>query len=470
MVASDFIVLIAFSLAWWLGLYLLARDLRNPQLRFTGLGLAIYALALGAYLLATVAPEPEVSTTLARWGWPLLFLPALFWAGALFYLLPETAAARRSLDRIVSWGLPLLAILLYLLTASTELIFTTTSNTATGLEVSPGPWYGLLVAEIVIFMLIALLLLGQAIRAHRPPHLLGLIVAATLFFGLGLGLLLLPSGLLPQWFLILGIGLDMALLGLAIALLDALGQGESLLPDFFRSLAFSFFTVLIFAGQVALVMALATGVTLAMVVLLLATILTAITVQTFADPIQDALDWLIFSRIPRIRQARADSRVVASAISRSREVLDPATLTDDQFTRLTRQALSQMGNLPRLAASPLTRLQLIERRLSTRSAQDNTLERAAELKHLLSDSINQLKPRGQGDFGTVDARRYYNALYFPYVAGLKPYGRRAIYDDLDSLTAEALDWFQVHVPERTLHNWQTAAARLIAQNLREMSS
>ena len=40
MEASDFIVLIAFGLAWWLGLYLLGRDLRNPQLRFTGLGLA----------------------------------------------------------------------------------------------------------------------------------------------------------------------------------------------------------------------------------------------------------------------------------------------------------------------------------------------------------------------------------------------------------------------------------------------
>ncbi len=32
---------------------------------------------------------------------------------------------------------------------------------------------------------------------------------------------------------------------------------------------------------------------------------------------------------------------------------------------------------------------------------------------------------------------------------------------------EVLAWFRQQVPERTLHNWQTAAARLVAQDLRE---
>ena len=76
---------------------------------------------------------------------------------------------------------------------------------------------------------------------------------------------------------------------------------------------------------------------------------------------------------------------------------------------------------------------------------------------------------GQGEFGTADAWRYYNALYYPYVAGLKPYSRRAIHDDLDPAAGQALAWFQAQVPERTLYNWQTAAARLVAQNLREQS-
>jgi hypothetical protein len=38
---------------------------------------------------------------------------------------------------------------------------------------------------------------------------------------------------------------------------------------------------------------------------------------------------------------------------------------------------------------------------------------------------------------------------------------------LDATTKAALEWLQISVPERTLHNWQNAAARLIAQDLRE---
>jgi hypothetical protein len=96
------------------------------------------------------------------------------------------------------------------------------------------------------------------------------------------------------------------------------------------------------------------------------------------------------------------------------------------------------------------------------------LERAAVLKTLLAESIARLKPLTGEDFGASDEWRYYNALYFPYVAGLKPYSRRTLHDDgLAPAEQAALDWFQAQVPERTLHNWQNAAARLVAQDLRE---
>jgi hypothetical protein len=72
-----------------------------------------------------------------------------------------------------------------------------------------------------------------------------------------------------------------------------------------------------------------------------------------------------------------------------------------------------MGNLPRLAASPLTRLPVIDKQLASRGDEDNTLERAAELKSLLTQSIERLKPRDQGDFGTSDEWRHYNSLYYP---------------------------------------------------------
>jgi hypothetical protein len=97
------------------------------------------------------------------------------------------------------------------------------------------------------------------------------------------------------------------------------------------------------------------------------------------------------------------------------------------------------------------------------------LERAAELKAVLTESIIRLKPRGEDDFGTSDEWRYYNALYFLYVVGLKPYSQRTQHIPTDPVTRKALEWFRVHVPERTLYNWQNAATRLIAQDLRNGS-
>lgn len=454
--------LVAFSLAWWLGFYLLGRDLQNPQLRFTGLGLATYALALAADLLSQHTTDPDLATTLARWVWPLLFLPALFWFGSLVYLLPEETPFRQRFGPLVSRGLFPVALIFYLVAGGTELFVTVSES-----ELQPGPGYFILALLLAALLLGAVQILGRALRQQRPVSPLGLILAATLFFGLGLGLLLIPLEILPRSLMALGLGLDLALLGVAIAFLDAFGQGEALLPDVARSFAFAFFVVLLFGGQVALVMAVSTGVTLPMLLLLLAVVMTAVATQTLADPIQSGLDWLVFRRIPRIRQARADWRIVSSAAPRTRDSLDPGSLTETQFTRLTRRALSQMGNLPRLAASPLTRLEVVEERLVKRGADDNTLERAAELKSLLSESIERLKPRGLGEFGTADQWRHYNGLYYPYVVGLKPYSRRADYGDLDSSTQDALAWFQTQVPERTLYNWQNAAAKLVARDLLE---
>jgi hypothetical protein len=457
--------LLAFALAWWLGLYLLSRDLANPLLRFAGLGLVAYALGLAADVLGQNAPDPEVALAFARWGWPLLFLPALFWFGSMLFLLPEDAPWRLRLGGVVSrWLLPV-ALLLYLLAGGTELIVTVTPE-----GFRPAPLYPLFAGSIALLLLGALLLLIRAMRRQKRQRPLAIVLVATLFFGLGIGLLLFPLDVLPRWLMALAIGIDLAILGMIIAFMDAFGQGEALLPDFYRSLAFSFFAVALFAGQVVLVMILGSGLTFAMLVLLLAIVVTAVATQTFADPIQSLLDSLVFARIPRVRRVRSDLRVAASGLPRTRETLDPASLSEAQFARLTRRALSQMGNLPRLAANPLTRLSLVEARLDEQEVGDNTLERAAELKALLAESIERLKPRGQGDFGTADEWRHFNALYYPYVAGLKPYSRRASNDDLDPPLSDALEWFQSQVPERTLHNWQNAAAELVAQDVRELAS
>ena len=105
--------------------------------------------------------------------------------------------------------------------------------------------------------------------------------------------------------------------------------------------------------------------------------------------------------------------------------------------------------------------------LKNKSHDDNVLSRANELKLILKESIEQLKPDDDTDFSVADEWRYYNVLYFPYIVGVKPYSRRFYRDDLDPHAEEALDWFKTYVPERTLYNWQKTAAKLIAQHLRE---
>jgi hypothetical protein len=304
-------------------------------------------------------------------------------------------------------------------------------------------------------------------RLRRHPRPFGVVAVASLFFALGLGFMFYPFDWLPRFWVLIGLGVDLVLLGLAIAVLDAFDEGEALLPHFWRSLDYAFLTALLFGGQVALAMAFSTGVTLPMLILLLTTIAAAILIQTFSDTVQSVLDGFVFLNYPRMRQTRERLFKAASAASRIDDSLDIDVVDDAEFARLTRRALGHMGNLPKLAASPLTGMRLVEHRLSESGKATGTLERAGELKAILSESIERLKPRAQEEFGTADEWRYYNALFFPYVLGLKPYSRRLGQVELADGARKALDWFRTEIPQRTLYNWQNAAAELVAQDLRE---
>ncbi|MCA9919034.1 MAG: hypothetical protein KC445_13825, partial [Anaerolineales bacterium] len=159
----------------------------------------------------------------------------------------------------------------------------------------------------------------------------------------------------------------------------------------------------------------------------------------------------------------------SDALTRSDDALQLDKIDGDTFTRYTRQALSQMGNLPHLARSPLTRLPLIAHRLQQNGQPTDTLTRAGELRLVLTESIERLKPPGEADFGTTDEWRHYNALHYPYVRGLKPYSRRLLLGEAETAVLPILDWFRTQVPQRTLYNWQNAAAALVARDLRERS-
>ena len=441
---------------------MIARNPANPQLRLAGLGLTAYALSLASDLLTAHAPTAALSLTLTRLHWPLLFLPALFWFGTMVYRLPEISSLYANMRTILNWILLPLAIPFYLISASTNLIFDFTQAPP-----QTGPAYLIFAGAVLLPMLVALFLVVRLFRSTQPKRPLGLLLLATLFFGLSAGLLLLPLNIVPRSWFLLGLSIDFIILGFVIAILDAFDEGETLLPDILRSFISTAFAIILFGGLVALTASFGNDLTFLMLELLLVMIAAAILSQTFSNQIQSILDFVAFNAFPGLRQARDELRALASTLPRVNESFEIKQLDEEEFVRLTRRALSHMGNLPRMATNPLTRLPIVESRLSERNAGANTLERAAELKKILTESIIRLKPLDKGDFGTAEEWRHYNALYFPYVIGLKPYSRRTEYDDLDPTAQEALDWFRTYIPERTLYNWQNAAAKLVAQDLRE---
>jgi hypothetical protein len=439
---SLFLNILIFGFSLWLGCYLLARDPRKPRLRYTSLGLITYAIEIAGFSIVLMPQFSVNNTFIAIFVSGILpFISALFWFSASADLLPDNHPLR---PRLRLLGVILIVSIWFM----PRLI--------------PGP--SILLVTLTVF---PLWFVWQAYRANRSKRTLGALMVVTIFFGLSNSLLFLPMNLFPLDWVLIAIEIDLVLLGLLIAKLDAFDEGEALLPDMLYSLAISAVMAVLFGGQAALAIHFAGTITLPLFILLYGLVAAAIVTQTFYVYIQTIIDRLVFARFDHVRQARADLRAAANSLPRVNESINFADMDETEFARLTRRALSHFGDLNRLAANPLTRLSLIDQRLSEREASDNTLERAAELKTVLSESVLHLKPREKGDVGTSDEWRYYNALYYPYIVGLKPYSYNDQVETLDTDTKTILDWFQTSVPERTLHNWQNAAARLIALDLRE---
>ena len=134
-------------------------------------------------------------------------------------------------------------------------------------------------------------------------------------------------------------------------------------------------------------------------------------------------------------------------------------LTDEIIDALDARAVCGPANNPLADHSGAERL-------ARRGVPDQPLERANELRALLAERIAGLKPRDGTDFGTTEQWRHYNSLYFPYVAGVRAYAQNATAAGLDPVARQAWQWFVTEVPQRSLHNWQNAAARVIAADLR----
>ncbi len=447
--------ILIYGYALWLGLYLIARDVETRLLRYAGLGLLVYALMLASDILHESSDE---TTFFMRVGWPLPLWLSACWFLAILELLPENHSLRLRMTapmRLLFLGA---MGILYGISAVTALIFDYPNE-------SPQVGYAIFVVVVAIPLAISLL---TVIRSQT--HALKFIGLATFFVVVGLAGLLLALDILPRSIFLLAISFDLVMFGVAIAFWDASQQGEKLWLDMLRSFDAAFFIALLFGGQVALVMLLNEEVTLPLMTLLLGIIAAAIFVQVWSDPIQNFFDRFAFASTPALQQSREELRNTARALPRLDDSVDFSRVQEAEFAKLTRRALSNMGSLPRLATSPLTQLPIIEHRIAQRGASPDTLERATELKLLLTESIERLKPRGKDAFGITDEWRYYNAVYYPYVMGIKPYSRHSDSNGKAAHLTPILTWFQAQVPERTLYNWQNAAAQLIAQDLRERIS
>jgi hypothetical protein len=438
---------VVFALSWWLGLYLLARDPRKPVLLLAAIGLTSFAVvvALDAVRLTSTAHADMLSHIEVF----LVVVPGIAWFAVLLELARPADTSRSRAGEAL-----MVAVVAGLAIAGAAM--------AGGVD---GP---LRTGHWVMFGVISTATLAAMVRAliggRRPRSVTGVAVVATLFFALGSAILVIPLGLLPSWLALASTGFDVLLLGVAVALWDSFDEGQALRGDMLRSFVGSLVVAVLFGGQVLIGMAVTDQHT-ALAVLLFTSLAVAIGINVLADPLAGVLDRLAFSRSPELRADRAALRRTEAALPLRSD--NPLGAVDDEaFARLTRRALGHYSDLSKLVASPLTALPVIDERLARRGAPDQPLERANELKALLADRIAALKPRDGGDFGTTEEWRHYNSLYFPYIVGVRAYAQNATAAGLDPVARQAWQWFVTEVPQRSMHNWQNAAARVIAADLR----
>jgi len=440
---------LVFSLSWWLGLYLLARGPRKPVLALAAVGLCSFATAVALDAIRLVTQ----SVLLGHVEIYLVAVPGVAWFAVLVELARPCDGGRARTGEVLLVGV----------VAALTLVGATLAGSVNG---------PLRLGHLVMFAVISASTLGALVAALRRPSqpipVVGLVVIATLFFALSNAILIIPLGVVPSWLALASTGCDVLALGVAVALWDAFDEGQALRADMLRSFTGTGAVALLLGGQMLIGIALTpqqTTAQTALTVLLFTSLAIATSVQVLADPLAGLLDRLVFSRSPMLRADRETLRRTQSALPlRSADPLDD--FDDDTFARLTRRALGHYGDLSKLVASPLTGLPAIDERLAARGAPDQPLERAIELKALLADRIARLKPRDGGDFGTTEQWRYYNSLYFPYVVGVRAYAQNATAAGLDATARQAWQWFVTEVPQRSLHNWQNAAAKLIAADLR----
>lgn len=294
---------IAFGVAWWLGWYLLARDSRKPALRRAGIGLLAYAAAVVADRL--VGGEPWFDGLHVV----LVSLPAVAWSGVFVALLPDRWNARA--DRL--WRLIFLPIC--------------------GFAAMPGA-AGLMPAAYLLGTLAIMALLGTMLAvlgrqcdwaedSRRPVA--SLFTTGALMFGLTAALILLGFNVLPHSGMLAALAVDLVLLGVGLAVLDAFDEGEELYPDMAHSLLISAVTAAVFGGQAAVVLVLV-GERPALVALFFGTIAASVLMRVLEAPLHTGIDRLAFSSRPHLRAIRTELRTTAKSLPRKASGTEPCAV------------------------------------------------------------------------------------------------------------------------------------------------
>lgn len=424
-----------FAVAWWLASYLVGRDPTRAVLWRGALALMTFAAGVAAWTVAPAAPVAEV----------LVCAPALAWAGAAIGLLRGPLPERRQIER--GWQV-LSAIFLLMIMALPS----------SGKLVTLAPLIG------------GLVLLWRFRDTVRPRVLPEAMTAAAVLYGAGMIALLVPIDLGSPALVLAAMGLDLLVLGFLVAVADAVDSGERLSADLRRSATGAVAATLLVGGPAALTM-LAAQELPAVAVLQFVLVAIVMTAVGLAAPVRRGLDRIAFLQDERLRLDRAALLLLSEALPRRRERHTLIALTEEEFHRLTEQALHNYGDLGRLLRSPLVDLPAVDRRLTgmtgrranATSSADRPLARAVELRAVLLENVARLKPPGLA--GMTEEWRHYNALHYCCVLGLRPYERRLRVDDLDRDARRTLEWIRRYVPKRSLQQWQSEGAELVAARL-----
>jgi hypothetical protein len=416
----------AFALAWWAACYLIGRDPCRAAAGRAAAALVAYACGVVAWTVAPTSAPAQI----------LLCVPALLWAGTAVALLPRDLPERRQID--IGWvvlGAAFLTMVLLLPSAGRLVVL--------------APLAG------------GLVMLWRFRDQVQPPVLPVAMTVIAALYAVALVVLLLPVDAGSPDLVLAAMGVDLLMLGFLVAVAVALETGERLRPDLFRS-------------GTAAVGATATVGTAAVLTMLevpgrpavellqfglMALVMTGI---GLGPRLRRALDLIAFRSDERLRQDRAALLLLADALLRHRQRHRLIITEQADFARFTRQALDNYGNLGRLMRSPLTDLPAVDARVGA-LAVEQPLIRALELRRVLAEGIDRLRPAGK--FGTGDEWRHYIALHFCVVLGLDPYERRPRTDGLDRDARLALDWMRRNVPRRTLRRWQADATAIVARRL-----